>query len=440
MPGLEVRGLGLGQRLALLGLHARAHVHARHLDQQRQVREGGPELAGDRGEIRSRVEQRVAEDRLVPGGELALHLAAGRGGTETVELVEQARDGVRSLGVELDGRLGALAHEQEPRLLRRHDLREPVGGGAPSLRGGHLPAADVEELVREVERRLAVEHLAADGVGAVPGAARGGQVLAVRLDRHPEQAPLRGPLEVPRQLGRPAEGRDAPGPATARGPGHQVRPAGDGDRLAVPVGCDRGADPAAVGTHDAQRQPVLGVLDVGNAAVDVPHDGGTVERRADERVHLPRGVDVAHPVVAVRVDAEAREHVDERLRVVACVGGVAVARLIGNVRQRHAHVAVDRIGRQQRLGVHGVEVVHAVQERGLETACPQRARDDVEDDRSAEAADMHRSRRRLGVVDDLRTLNARRQLVGPIHGAAPLSGTCTAGLVPSRRLVPAAGP
>ncbi len=115
------------------------------------------------------------------------------------------------------------------------------------------------------------------------------------------------------------------------------------------------------------------------------------------------------------MDAEAGEDVDEDLSVVARVGRVAVARLVGDLRERAAHLALDRIRGQQRLRVHGVHVVHAVQEGRRDAAFAQRPRDDVEDDGAAEAADVDRPRGRLGVVDDLRPVNRGGKLVGPVH-------------------------
>ena len=148
------------------------------------------------------VAEGVAEDRREAGRQVALDLAPGGRGGEPVELVEQARDRVGALGVELDGVVRPGPDEERPELLRREDLDDLVGGGAAALGGRHLPAADVQELVRHVDRRLALEHLAGDRVGAVPRAARGREVLAARLDRHPEQAPLGRPLEVPGELAR----------------------------------------------------------------------------------------------------------------------------------------------------------------------------------------------------------------------------------------------
>ena len=145
-----------------------------------------------------------------------------------------------------------------------------------------------------------------------------------------------------------------------------------------------------------------------------------VEGGADVRVHLPGRVDVAHPVVAVGLDAEAREGVDEDPREVSGVRGVAIAGRVGHVGERTAHLALDRIRRQQRLRVHRVQVVDAVQELRLEAAGAQRPGDHVEDDRPAEAADVDGPGRRLRVVDDLRSLDTRRQLVSPVHRFAPI--------------------
>ena len=50
-------------------------VDARHLDQEREVPERGPESVRGGRDVRRRVEQRVAEDRLEPRRELALDLA-----------------------------------------------------------------------------------------------------------------------------------------------------------------------------------------------------------------------------------------------------------------------------------------------------------------------------------------------------------------------------
>jgi hypothetical protein len=161
--------------------------------------------------------------------------------------------------------------------------------------------------------------------------------------------------------------------------------------------------------------PILGVLDVRHAAIDGPDVRRPVERGPDEAVHLAGRVDVAHPVVAVRVDAEPGEDVDERLGVMPSVRGVAVARLVRDVGQRAAHLVVDRVRRQEGLGVHRIHVVDAVEERRLGSGAAQRADDDVEDDGTAERADVDGPRRRLAVVDDLRSADAGGELIRPVH-------------------------
>jgi hypothetical protein len=98
----------------------------------------------------------------------------------------------------------------------------------------------------------------------------------------------------------------------------------------------------------------------------------------------PGRVDVAHPVVALGLDAEpANVSMKMPAKWRAYERG---SRRPGPGRgQRPAHLALDGVGRQERLGVHRVEVVDAVEERGLEAARAQRAGDRVEDDRPAEA-------------------------------------------------------
>ena len=56
--------------------------------------------------------------------------------------------------------------------------------------------------------------------------------------------------------------------------------------------------------------------------------------------------------------------------------------LVGDLRERTAHLALDRVGRQERLGIHRVHVVDAVQQRRRHAAIAQGPGDDVEDDRA----------------------------------------------------------
>jgi hypothetical protein len=72
-------------------------------------------------------------------------------------------------------------------LLGWDDLGDRVGRRTATLRGRHLAAADVHELVGDVERRLTLEHLARDRVRPIARPAGGRQVLAAWLDRDAEE-------------------------------------------------------------------------------------------------------------------------------------------------------------------------------------------------------------------------------------------------------------
>ena len=273
---VEDRPLACGQRAALLGLDMRDDVHSRDLDEQREVSERRAERRRLGRHIGVRVEEGVPEGRLVTGRDLALDLPTGGRRRIPVELVEETRDGVGAFGRELDRLVRPWPDEEEPELLGRDDLDDRVSGGAASLGRRHLLAADVEELVRDVERRLAFEHLPGDRVGAIARTAGRGEVLASGFDRDPEERPLGRPFEVPGQLRRAAERADPARRAAAARPLDEVRPALEEDPLAVPVGDDRGADLAAGRADDPERMPVVGVLDVRDAAIDVAD-----ERRPD---------------------------------------------------------------------------------------------------------------------------------------------------------------
>src|SRR4029078_12260372 len=95
---------------------------------------------------------------------------------------EQTRYRVGPVRVELDRLVGPWPQEQEAELLRRDDRGDRVSSSSLSLRGRHLLAADVEELVRDVERWLALEDFAGDGIAAGARPASGREVLAPRFD------------------------------------------------------------------------------------------------------------------------------------------------------------------------------------------------------------------------------------------------------------------
>ena len=385
-------------------------------------------MGGFGGDIRPRVEQRVPERGLVARRELALDLATGRRRGELVELVEQPRDRVGALGIEVD------------RVVR------PRGAGTGS---GAAPAAPTSAIAcaaapRPFDVDIFLPPMLRNSYGTFKGGSRSNTSRAIASDRSREPPAVArslpfGSIVTPnsdhwaahsrfqRQLRAAAERRDPAALAAATRPLDELRPAFVEDPLAVPVGHDRRADLAAVRADDADRVPRVGVLDVGHAPVDVADERSAVQRRPDERVHLPGRVDVAHPVVAVGVDAEPGERVDEGLRrwwraydawqSPTWSGTWASGRPIS---------WSTASGVRQRLGVHRVEVVHAVEQRRRDVVRAQRAGDRVEDDRPPKAADVDRPRGRLGVVDDLRTrvTDPQRELVGPIlrpmaRGASP---------------------
>ncbi len=123
--------------------------------------------------------------------------------------------------------------------------------------------------------------------------------------------------------------------------------------------------------------------------VDVDHERGTLQGQPQVWVDRAGGVQIAHPV-QLGMDAESVERGEVRAhegpRVVRS-GGRLVGRR-GHTHEWRAHVAVDRVARQQRLVVHRVHVVDAVEESRVDTTLAQRPPDRVVDDRAAQAADM----------------------------------------------------
>ena len=162
------------------------------------------------------------------------------------------------------------------------------------------------------------------------------------------------------------------------------------------------------------------MVDVGHAPIDVADGGGAVEGPTDEGVHGARTVDLAHPVIGVGPNAEAVEGVHEDPGEVPGVRVMTVTGGIGHVRQRHAHGALDGIGRQERLGIHRVEIVDAVAELHRDVRPTKRAGNGVDHHRTTQASDVNGARRRLRVVDDLRAGSRRGELVSPEHAAQPM--------------------
>jgi hypothetical protein len=104
------------------------------------------------------------------------------------------------------------------------------------------------------------------------------------------------------------------------------------------------------------------------------------------------------------------------------------------------HLSLDGVRRQERLGIHGIEVVDAVEVGRVHAAGTQGPDDDVEDDRTTEASDVDRPRGCLAVVDDLRTRDAGRQIIGPVGDERFLLGRMALRLLAPRLAGSASGP
>ena len=150
--------------------------------------------------------------------------------------------------------------------------------------------------------------------------------------------------------------------AATGGPANVVGLALIGHGGPIPVGGQRRADATARFADDRDGQPARRALHLADPEVHVADRLGAVEGAPDEGIHRAVAVQLAHPV-DLRPDAEPREGAHEELaHEVARVGCGRAPGWSRNVRQRHAHVAFHRIGREQGLGVHGVEVVDPVEE------------------------------------------------------------------------------
>src|SRR4029077_4668197 len=113
-----------------------------------------------------------------------------------------------------------------------------------------------------------------------------------------------------------AEGRHPARVTTAAGPRDEVRATFVEHALAVPLRDDRRADASTALPYDPERVPRIRVLDIGDASIDLADGCRPVEGDPDEPVHRAGGIDVAHPVIPIRMDPESREEVDEDLGVV----------------------------------------------------------------------------------------------------------------------------
>ena len=89
------------------------------------------------------------------------------------------------------------------------------------------------------------------------------------------------------------------------------------------------------------------------------------------------------------MDAQVGERLEEERREMAGIVGMRRTLRRGDVGKRDAHVLLDRIGRQQRLRVHGVEILNAVAELDLRAMLRDRAPDRVVQHDAAQAAHVN---------------------------------------------------
>ena len=85
----------------------------------------------------------------------------------------------------------------------------------------------------------------------------------------------------------------------------------------------------------------------------------------------------------------------------------------------NAHVTLHRVGGEERLRIHRIHIFNAVAELHGDAAVAQGTRNGVVHDRSAEAANVHRPRWGLRVVDDLGPGDACGEFICPIHAGNP---------------------
>jgi hypothetical protein len=127
-----------------------------------------------------------------------------------------------------------------------------------------------------------------------------------------------------------------------------------------------------------------------HGAVDVEDHVRVVEGASHVRVHRARRVLLAHPV-QLGVNAEVGEGLQEERREMARVVWMGTALRGRDVSQRDAHVLLDGIGRQQRLGVHRVEILYPVAELYLAAMPGDRPANGVMEHDAAQAAHMDRA-------------------------------------------------
>ena len=207
--------------------------------------------------------------------------------------------------------------------------------------------------------------------------------------------------------------------AAALCPLHIVREAAIANRLAIPIVGKGGANAATRLADRLNWQPASGALYVADAQIEITNHLRFIESRANKWIELPGWVDFGEPV-ELGANAEARkrweeERANEVSRVILSTAPLGC----WDAREWHAHVALHRVGGEERLRIHRVHIFDAVAELHRDAAVAQGAGNSVVHDRSAQAANVHRPRWGLRVVDDLGPGDACGEFVCPIHAGNP---------------------
>ena len=293
-----------------------------------------------------------------------------------------------------------------------HRSAEPLGGR-------HLLTANVEELVHHVDWRLTVKDFARDRLAAIARSALCPKIFAAPFNGDPHQRPLRRPLHVERHLRLAAERCESPLMAAALRPLHVIRETAVANRFAVPVVGEGGADATTCLADRLDRQPTCRSLHIADAHIEVTNYLRLIEGGANKWIKLPGWVDLGEPV-ELWSNAEARKRwEEERPHKVARIVFGAAPLGCGNVCERNAHVALHRIGGEERLRIHCVHIFDAVTELHGDAAITQGASNGVVHHGSTQGANVHGPRWGLRIVDDLGPGDACGEFVCPIHAGNP---------------------
>ena len=189
-------------------------------------------------------------------------------------------------------------------------------------------------------------------------------------------------------------------PAAAR-PFHEVGSALVRDFLPVVSRDNRRADAPAILANHLERMPRLRAHRAANLLVDAADHVRLAQNGLDGLIEPARPVNVPQPV-ELRTDAQLGEH-PEKLR------DVVLRHVLGRrpgrrrrVAQRRPKVLLEMLRRAVGYLVHRVIVVHPEKVSRRNAFGPERAENDIVDQRPAQRANVGAPRRRLRIVDRLR--------------------------------------